>query len=295
MDIIHIKDLEVFANHGVFQEENAIGQKFVVCADLYLDFSEAVACEKECSESINVSDILPEYLDLSINYSLVCDMIESFMQTHTYRMIETAACELCDHLLSTFTNLKKVNLEIKKPWAPIKHPLDYVSVEVSRGWHTAYLSLGSNMCDRNAYIENALSAMEAYEFIRPIKISRMYETEPYGVVEQDMFLNCCVSIMTTLEPMELLAYVNQLEADNGRERTVHWGPRTLDIDILLYDDVIIRSKKLCIPHIDMANRMFVLEPLNEIAPFAYNPVKQKTVNEMLEELVQIEKNKSNTI
>lgn len=284
MDIIHIKDLEVFANHGVYQEENALGQKFLVCADLYLDFSEAVSCEKATQTQTSVSDILPEYLDYSINYALVCDMIVQFMHNNTYKLIETAAYELCDHLLISFYNLKKVNLTIKKPWAPIKHSLDYVSVEVSRGWHIAYLSLGSNMGDRNAYLESALTAMEEFPYIRPIKISQMYETDPYGGVEQDPFLNCCVSIETTLEPYELLKYVNQIEADNGRERTLRWGPRTLDIDILLYDDVVIRSPKLCIPHIDMANRLFVLEPLNEIAPFAYHPGKRMTVNEMLADI-----------
>ena len=140
------------------------------------------------------------------------------------------------------------------------------------------------MGNREQYLENAQNALKSNEKIKFIQVSPVYETEAYGGVEQANFLNICVEILTILEPEELLKTVNGIEADNKRERLIHWGPRTLDIDILLYDDLVMHTEKLIIPHVDMQNRFFVLDPLNDIAPYAYNPVTGLTVAQMLEKL-----------
>ena len=128
---------------------------------------------------------------------------------------------------------------------------------------------------------------------RVFAVSSFIETEPYGGVEQDKFLNGCIGIKTLETPQELLRTVNRIEAEEGRERLVHWGPRTLDIDILLYDDERIFTENLKIPHPDMHNRMFVLEPLNEIAPFVIHPVLLKSVMRMKEKLIEKEKVENN--
>lgn len=269
MDIIHIKDLEVFAKHGVFKEENTLGQRFIVSAELYTDFSKA---------------IINEDLDESIDYGKVSMLITEFMQNNTFKLIETVAVKLSYFLLLNLNHLKEVKIEIKKPWAPIGLPLDTASVEITRGWHTAFLSLGSNMGDKNKYIENAINALKSNEYIKLIKISPIYETEAYGGVEQDNFLNGCVEIKTILTPYELLDLLNKIEADNNRERILRWGPRTLDIDIIFYDNYVINTEALSIPHIDMHNRLFVLQPLNDIAPYIYHPIKNKTISELLTEL-----------
>ena len=110
------------------------------------------------------------------------------------------------------------------------------------------------------------------------------ETLPYGVVEQDNFVNGMFEIRTLLAPEELLQELHRIEQMEGRERKLHWGPRTLDLDIIFYDDLVYASGDLVIPHIDMENRYFVLKPLSELAPNFRHPITHKTVTQMLSEL-----------
>ena len=115
-------------------------------------------------------------------------------------------------------------------------------------------------------------------------VSDFLVTKPYGVTDQDDFLNGCLKLRTLLTPRELLDRLHHIEQEAGRERTLRWGPRTLDLDILFYDDLILGEADLCIPHVDLPNREFVLRPLCEIAPYLHHPVTGKTVWEMLQEL-----------
>lgn len=273
MDVINIKQLEVFANHGVLREENILGQKFLVSASLYVDTRQAGR---------------EDNLDLSVNYALVCDTIRAFMKDNTFKLIEAVAEKLAEKILLEFDKIKSIKLEIRKPWAPIMQSVDYVSVEIERGWKRAYLSMGSNMGDKRAYLDNAIDAMEAEPLCRVKKISPFYVTAPVGGVEQDDFLNCCVEIETLLSPYELLDFVNGIEADNNRERIIHWGPRTLDIDIVLYEGCVMSEENLTIPHREMAVREFVLRPLNDIAPYEIHPVLNKSVGELFRNIVDDE-------
>ena len=116
------------------------------------------------------------------------------------------------------------------------------------------------------------------------KLSSYLVTKPYGGVEQDDFLNACLMLKTLLSPEELLARLHEIEQAAHRERIIHWGPRTLDLDILLYDDLILETEDLVIPHPGMHLRDFVLKPLREIAPNKRHPIFQKTVAQMEEEL-----------
>ena len=115
-------------------------------------------------------------------------------------------------------------------------------------------------------------------------MSELLETLPYGVVEQDNFVNGIFEIRTLLAPEELLQELHRIEQMEGRERKLHWGPRTLDLDIIFYDDLVYDSEDLMIPHIDMENRYFVLKPLSELAPNFRHPITHKTVAQMLAEL-----------
>ena len=116
------------------------------------------------------------------------------------------------------------------------------------------------------------------------QVSDYLVTEPYGGVEQDVFLNGALKLRTLLTPEELLDRLHELEQAAHRERIVHWGPRTLDLDILLYDQMIIDTPVLHVPHIDMENRDFVLIPLTELAPYYRHPVLNKTISQLLKEL-----------
>ena len=116
------------------------------------------------------------------------------------------------------------------------------------------------------------------------KVSGFITTPPYGVTDQPDFLNGCLRMKTLYYPKELLRELNRIEKEAGRERIIHWGPRTLDLDIIFYDDLISQDDDLCIPHVEMHKRSFVLEPLEEIAPYKRHPGNGKTVRQMVEEL-----------
>lgn len=269
MDTIQIKHLEVFGNHGVFPEETKLGQKFLINAVLYTGTREAG---------------LTDDLTRSIHYGEICHEITRFLREHTYLLIESAVEHLAGHLLLTTPRLEKIDLEILKPWAPIGLPLESVSVKITRGWHQAYIALGSNMGDKRAYLTEAVEKLEQIEGVKVTQMSKFIETEPYGGVEQDAFLNGCLAVSTILEPMELLQEMNRIEAEAGRERVIHWGPRTLDLDLIFYDDLVTEDPALILPHPDMQNREFVLEPLTELCPYKRHPVTGKRMKEMLEEL-----------
>jgi dihydroneopterin aldolase/2-amino-4-hydroxy-6-hydroxymethyldihydropteridine diphosphokinase len=199
-------------------------------------------------------------------------------------LLETAVERLAEELLLKTERLEGVRLELKKPWAPIGLPLEDVSVEIERSWHTAYIALGSNMGDKKAYLNLGVEGLRQTKGCRVLAVSDYLATEPYGVKEQDEFLNGAMKIRTILPPHELLDRLHEIEQEAGRERIVRWGPRTLDLDILLYDDLILDDEELHIPHIEMYKRDFVLEPLCQIAPYVRHPVYNRTALELLEAL-----------
>ncbi|NLP43527.1 MAG: 2-amino-4-hydroxy-6-hydroxymethyldihydropteridine diphosphokinase [Peptococcaceae bacterium] len=129
-----------------------------------------------------------------------------------------------------------------------------------------YLSLGSNVGDRQQYLTRAMDLLAKLPNSRITKISAFYETEAWGGVKQNSFINNVVEFQTTLSPEQLLAECQNIENSLGRQRSVHWGPRTIDIDILIYGDLKFTSDKLIIPHPYLEVREFVLAPLREIAP-----------------------------
>lgn len=134
------------------------------------------------------------------------------------------------------------------------------------GVEWAFLGLGSNIEDRLDYLQSAVEALQAHRAIRVDDVSSIYETDPVGGPEQGPFLNMAVRIATLLSPKRLLAVCQEIERALGRERLQHWGPRTIDIDILLYDDRRVRRRDLDIPHPRLPQRPFALIPLMEIAP-----------------------------
>ena len=270
MGRISIVDLEVFAKHGVLPEENTLGQKFLVSMEI------------EAKINQNLIDASAfDKIESTIDYSKVCQDIKSFMENHTFKLIETATIGLAQMVMKEYNQVKSVKVKVKKPWAPIGLPLDTVSFEYEMAWHKVYLGIGSNLGDRESNINTAINIINNDEYTRVQKVSSVIETAPVGNVEQGDFLNAAMEVETLRTPEEFLEIIEEIEKILQRERIVHWGPRTIDVDILLYDDLIMNTEKLTIPHICMHERKFVLAPMTEIAPYAMHPVFNKSMLELL--------------
>lgn len=271
MDKICIEELRIFAHHGVFEHENINGQNFYVNAALYVD-----------TEKAGMNDDL----ESSVDYSKVCELLEKVMTENTFKLIETVAQKAAETTLMEYPIVSAVDLEIRKPEAPIDMDFSSVSVKIHRGWHRVLLSLGSNMGDSRGYLENAFEKLRKCPYIRNVKCSELIITKPYGYTEQADFVNGAVICETMLSPHGLLEFTQSLENAADRRREIHWGPRTLDVDIVFYDDAVLSDPDLIIPHPDMHNREFVLAPAAEIASYYRHPISGKTVSQLLAELAK---------
>lgn len=269
MDKIFIEELRIFAHHGVFEHENINGQNFFINAVLSVD-----------TEKAGMTDDL----GCSVDYSRVCGVLERVMTDNTFKLIETAAQTAAETVLREFPLVKAVDIEVRKPEAPIEMDFSSVSVKIHRGWHRVLLSLGSNMGDSRGYVENAAQQLKECPYIRDVRCSELIVTKPYGYTEQADFINGAVICETMLSPHGLLELTQSIENSADRRREIHWGPRTLDVDIVFYDDEIISEPDLIVPHPDMQNRGFVLRPAAEIAPYYRHPILGLTTVQLLERL-----------
>src|ERR1700756_3011887 len=156
------------------------------------------------------------------------------------------------------------------------------TTETARMPNLAYLSLGSNVGDREKYLREAIHKLKTLGSVR--SVSSFYETEPVEFAEQPWFVNCAVALETSQSTSQLMSAVLEIEREMGRQRLQKKGPRIIDIDILLFDDEIVNTPDLTIPHPGMRGRRFVLEPLAEIATQALHPVLKKTIGELLHDL-----------
>ena len=266
MTTIKITDLEIFANHGVLAEENVLGQKFILSIEL------------------DIPTTGRDKLEDTIDYGNVCAFAEEFLQKKTYNLIETAASELSKRIMLKFPKAIRAAVELKKPWAPVKMHVGCVSASAQAMWHKAYIAVGSNMGDRRQHVNRAKDAIDESVYCHVIKTAPLIETKPVGYTDQNDFLNGCIEAETLLEPFELLDFLHKIEDEDGRTRDVHWGPRTIDLDIIFYDDLVLNTPTLTIPHKEMTSRYFVLKPLSDIAPHMRHPYDGRSVAEILESL-----------
>ncbi len=264
MNAVKIRGLEVYACHGVHDEEKVNPQPFIFHVDIVTDFYKGA---------------LSDDLSGTVNYSKVCDILADVAQKNVFNLIETLAYSGVYAIFES-VNAKKVTLTVYKPEAPVKHKFGSVGVTVQAEKEKAYLSLGSSVGDRREYLDKALKLLDGTRGIRVNKVSAYIETRPYGGVAKNMFLNCAAEIETILTAEQLLGEIHRIESACGRERTVRWGDRTLDIDIIFFGKKVILSDVLQVPHREYSKRDFVLTPLKEIAPEFVCPVLSKKIKEL---------------
>ena len=147
-----------------------------------------------------------------------------------------------------------------------------------------YIGFGSNIGNRLKHIQNAIHALSKTEGIVLQKTSSVYKTDPVGYEAQAQFLNGAASIQTSLSPLSLLHTLKDIETVIGRQHRIHWGPREIDLDLLIYGDLCLQTEKLVVPHPEMHLRRFVLVPLGEIALNLVHPVFQESIQTLLERL-----------
>ncbi len=275
MDKIYINNLEFIGFHGVFPEEKKLGQKFLVSLELTVDTREAG----------KTGD-----LTKSVHYGLVAQDVEKLFLEKSIDLIETCAENIAEMVLKKYELVKEVKVIVKKPWAPLQMHFENVAVEITRKWHRIYLSLGSNIGNKRKNLLEAIRKIGELENTEVVKSSTILETEPFGYLEQDNFLNTCLEVKTLMTAQEFLKEILQIELDMGRVREIKWGPRIIDIDILFYDKEIIEEDNLAVPHPWICEREFVLDPLSEIAPNYIHPLEKKTITMLARKLKEREAN-----
>lgn len=269
MDRINLSGLRVYAYHGVLPEEKEKGQEFILDITIWLDTLPAG---------------LSDELDKTVNYAKMAEEAVNAFTSQRFNLIEAAARKVSRTLIGKFELIREIEVTVNKPNAPIPLEFSNVSVTVSDKWHEAFIAIGSNLGESEEILRRSKTIFFNNTDVRLLKEATLIKTKPYGVTDQPDFINGMWKIETVLSPIELLDVCNDEEKREKRQRLVHWGPRTLDLDIIYYDNQIINTERLTIPHPDMANRAFVLEPLKEVDSKIKHPITGLTAEEMLNSL-----------
>jgi len=272
MDKIHIKDLEIIGFHGAIPEEKVLGQKFVLSFELDVDLRQA-----------GKNDDLTK----TVHYGELAQKVEEEFTKTSYDLIEKAAEEICEFVLLNYPLVKKVKLLLKKPWAPTRKHVEYVAVEIERKWNKVYIAAGSNLGDKEETLKEAIDKIDKRKDCVVTKVSNFYTTDPVGYEDQDQFVNCVFEINTLQTPSELMNTLLEVEKDFKRERIIRWGPRTLDLDIIFYNDIISYDEHILIPHPRAHERQFVMKPMCDINPYYVHPIYRKRVMDISSELGEL--------
>lgn len=256
MDRIEIDDLRVLTVVGAMPHEREAAQPVSINLSIGVDLHEA-----GCSDE----------LAATVDYGLVCGRVAELVRNSKDILLERLAAKVADVVLE-FDLVDDVAVTLTKLRPPIPEQVNSTAVKILRSRsdaaapplvaHKAYLALGSNLGDRERYLRFAVR-----ELGNIVAMSQVFETAPVGGPDdQGPYLNMVVQIETPLDPYALIRRCQRIEANALRQRVQHWGPRTLDVDLLFYDDVTIDSDALTLPHPRVYERRFVLAPLSELAP-----------------------------
>ncbi|MFZ4720100.1 MAG: 2-amino-4-hydroxy-6-hydroxymethyldihydropteridine diphosphokinase [Ilumatobacteraceae bacterium] len=256
MDRILIDDLRVTTIIGALPHEREIAQPLRFDLSIGVDLHQAG---------------LTDELNDTVHYGLVCERIVEMARESKDILLERLAAKAADVVLE-FDLVEQVEVRLTKLRPPLPEDVQSTSVVITRTRaeaaapplvdHEVIVALGSNLGDREGYLRFAVG-----ELGNVVAMSQVYETEPVGGPDgQGAYLNMVVKVQTSLDPYAFIRRCQRIEANALRQRVVRWGPRTLDVDMLFYDDVHIHSEHLTVPHPRINERRFVLAPLSEVAP-----------------------------
>ncbi len=271
MDKIILNDMLFYGYHGVLLEETKLGQKFRVDIELFLNLAAAGRTDD---------------LTTTVSYVDVFQLCKALVEGTPCKLIETLAESIASEVLASFEQVDVCAVKVVKENPPIPGLLGAATIQIERKQlrHNVYLSLGTNIGERESLLLDALFKMNTHPEVKVVRRSPVYETEPVGFTDQATFLNVVIQVQTALTPQQLLSHCQDIEHLLGRKRSIRWGPRTMDIDILLYDELIIQEESLTIPHPRMHERSFVLAPLADLDPELMIPRQQQTVSDLASEL-----------
>jgi dihydroneopterin aldolase/2-amino-4-hydroxy-6-hydroxymethyldihydropteridine diphosphokinase len=255
-DKVEIRGLIVTTVVGVLPHERTTAQPIRIDLDLHVDLRDA-----------GRTDDLLDTADYGDVAQRVADIVRESKDTLLERLADRVA-----EMLVAINRVEAVDVTVTKLRPPIPEQLDSTAVRIHRSrrdynvipreQHLAIIALGSSLGDREAYLRLAVNSFEDV-----LGMSQVFETDPVGGPDdQGAYLNMVIAVQTALDPYALLRRCLQIEASAYRQRVVHWGPRTLDLDLLFYDDVCIDDPQLTIPHPRLTERRFVLAPLQEVSP-----------------------------
>lgn len=258
-DRITLTGLRGRGHHGVLPAERRDGQDFLVDVVLHLDARRAAATD-------DLAD--------TVDYGSLATEVVAVVEGEPVDLIETLAVRILELCVGR-AGVQRAEVTVHKPQAPVTVPFDDVSVTVAGSApappRQAVMALGANLGDRFAALQGAVRALAAQEGLQVLAASGVYETAPVGGPEQPAYLNAVVRCETSLAPTGLLAAAHRVEAAYDRVRTVRWGPRTLDVDLVAVDGVTLASEALTLPHPRAYERAFVLLPWLEVEPDAVLP------------------------
>ena len=264
MDKITLSKMEFEGYTGCFDFEKLDGQKFIVSLDIFLD---------------RIKGCYSDELSDTVDYSKIYDVTKDIVTSDKGNLIESLAQKISDGVLGTDNRIEMVTVTVSKPEAPIKGIFETMEVKITRRRKEfVILSLGSNLGDREANILAAEDALKALPGVEGFKTASIYETEPVGLEDQPYFLNTCVGFYTDIDPFELLDKIHVIESELLRTREIHWGPRTIDIDIIFYGDRVIMKPELTVPHPRWNLRSFVTVPLRELKDVGLDHPDDKEVS-----------------
>ena len=256
--------MEFEGHTGCLDFEKTDGQKFIVSLDIFVD---------------RIKGCYTDELSDTVDYAKIYEITKDIVSGDKGDLIERLAQKISDGVLASDDRIEKVKVTVSKPEAPVKGIFETMEVSIERcRKEFVILSLGSNLGDREANITAAEEALKALPGVEGFKCSSIYETEPVGLEDQPYFLNTCVGFLTDIEPFDLLDKIHVIENDLLRTRDVHWGPRTIDIDMIFYGDRVIMKPELTVPHPRWHLRSFVTVPLRELKDVGLDHPDDKEVS-----------------